>query len=286
MNTTYLCPLCSHPATDARTLRLHLNNTITHTHADILSITRPLSLLRPTPLLTCLQCHTKDCLYLGKQGLTLHQHRSHRDDGATPVANRSNSTLIHNVFASITYHDAWLETLQWLTSPQCQLLPPPFRYSLYNKLSSQTKRAVQDCYLSLLRILKLTAGRDSSLDTASEYTSAPILRLIFLFEAVILAPPTTHEPRQYSKLIPERIQSLHHGLFHSLYTAVYALLITPQRHTNMDPSAINRQVEAAVRDGDYSAGVQRLDPKPSIQNPVPYSTIPICLLSNKCISHL
>jgi hypothetical protein len=30
----------------------------------------------------------------------------------------------------------------------------------------------------------------------------------------------------------------------------------------MDPSAINRQVEAAVRAGDYSAGVQRLDPKP------------------------
>jgi hypothetical protein len=39
-------------------------------------------------------------------------------------------------------------------------------------------------------------------------------------------------------------------------------LFPPQRRTNMEPSAINRQVEGAVRARDYSASVQRLDPKP------------------------
>jgi hypothetical protein len=255
--SSHYCPLCAHPATTAQSLRLHL---VTHSHTDILSITAPLSQLKPTPLLVCPRCTTKDCLYLGTQGLSLHQR--HHPGAAPPASARSNSTLIHAAFASKTHHTAWLHTLQWLSSPDCQLRLPPFRYSLYSKLSSLVKRSVQDRYLSLLTVLTHTAGRDASLGDPSEYSPAPILRLIFLFETIILAPPTANDPRQYNKLIPARLEAFRTGLFPDLYAAVYALPTTPQRTTNLDPTAINRQVEAAVRAGDFSAGIQRLSPEP------------------------
>jgi hypothetical protein len=118
--------------------------------------------------------------------------------------------------------------------------------------------------LNVLYIIKQASLRSLiSADLPIHKTSLlPLIRLFFLFETVMLAPPSQDKPRQYRKLIPIRIQQFRSGDFVRLYKQAYKRPIQPIRQTTITSQSINKTVETAVRAGDYSTALARLTPQP------------------------
>jgi hypothetical protein len=209
-------------------------------------------------------------LYIGTLGLQRHTSRMHGEavlPDLVPPPPLPNSQLIQVTFQleeTVDLQD-WQDSFAWLNDPSFGLTPPPFRYTLYQKLPSTLKHQVHDIFLRLLLAFK-NASRREHLDHAeSELAMVPLLRLILLFQLLILAPPGPEsKERKYSRLIPHRLRLFRLGQIKYLYDSAYSFPVRPQRSppSHPDPQTINRQVETAVRHGNLSAALQRLDPQP------------------------
>jgi len=177
---------------------------------------------------------------------------------------RSNTQLLQDLFSAESHHDAWADTLQWLYSLD-DVTPPPFRYSIFGKLNVSQKQQILDLHLNLLQAIRLaSSGPTTTALPEYETSTLPLLRLFFLAEAVLLSPSLPAEDRKYKRLLPKRLATFREGHFRQMFTNLYAQSPAPQQQSEStpDPEHINRTVETAVRNDDFSEALKRLDPEP------------------------
>jgi Reverse transcriptase (RNA-dependent DNA polymerase) len=256
----HTCPICGTMFTSLTLLRLHLVTDGRHTQVDLI---HRLDQLRSMCLHVCTRCSTP-AVFLGPQGLSLHCRHMHA--GVLPATVRSlNSQLIHQEFGSSDYNSAWLDTLTWLNSDFLHS-PPPFRQSLLEKTAASVRSQVMDAAISILHAIDLASQGHLLPNTGPDFESSlrPLLRLFFLFEAVILAPPVGDEPTSYAKLVPLRLLRFRHGEFHAMFIQVFSQSPQPRASAPSSDSTIQISsiVESALRKGDYRAAMRRLDPEP------------------------
>ena len=260
----YKCVLCPEIYSNAHDLRDHYLNPNMHSPVLIRRNRASLAATPHAPLIVCPTC-TDLNISLGQQGYSLHRRHRHVPHPSAPPS--SNSIIIKDLFHPTTDLDPWQNTLLWLYQNSDLAQPPPYRKSLYSKIPFKIRERIQDHALLTLRALQLSTQRSADAQTltpAFEYSPLPLLRLFVIFETVLLAPPGDSGQRHYRRLIPCRLQRFRDGHFRELYTQVYSMPPRPQTSYDpaLDPMRINRNVEAAVRNGDLHSALQQLDPQP------------------------
>lgn len=259
------CPLCQTTFDSRHSIHDHLSEA--HSFAQLRTVKAEVALYFDLHL--CEQCQNgtpKICSQ--KRGLTQHVNASHKPTARSKVNprlyNDSNISTIRNVFRiADSETSVWPDTLRWLLT--LTPYPPSFRVSLYSKLSSELRTQVSLIFLNwLLVIYRATTSTDfdhSALPTHNS-SSDPLLKVFFLFEALILAPPGENEHRKYKKCIPERLRLFRLGYLQPLYQNAFCRKMPPQSNNRPLDHHIAHSVEQAIRNGDYRNAVQRLNPQP------------------------
>lgn len=257
------CPICHLSFPSVNALVSHIRDG-SHPNVELLLHTEQ---FRSYNLYTCPNC-THPSISCGQQGFSLHQRNSHLRRPSPHAPRPPNSTLLKDAFLSSNNHDNWIDLLQWLLSLQ-DFPPPPFRHSLLYKINHSLRQQVLDIFLILLHKIVIATDATPPDPSTPDYESStlPLLTLFLLLESVLLSPPLSNEPRKYKKLIPLRLQAFRQGRFRQLYENLHAHQPLPPSSPQMSPSIlspdiIDRTVTAAVRHGDYSAALKRLDPEP------------------------
>ena len=159
--------------------------------------------------------------------------------------------------------EVWAKTLLWLSNLNPQ--PMPFRKSLFAALSIAHKMQVLDVYILLLSAFQ-TASLHSPQDDAQvprDFSLEPLVKLLILFEGVILAPPSDTEPPQYKHLVSQRLNEFKQGLFPMMYERAISYHVPPHPPSKAASSLhIDRSVTQAVRDSRFHSAFQGLDPQP------------------------
>ena len=98
---------------------------------------------------------------------------------------------------------AWASTHLWLSDLNPR--PMPFRKSLFGALSTAHKTQVLDVYILLLSAFQTATLHSPPNDALvpKDLSFEPFVKLLILFEGVVLAPLTDAKPSQYKHLVSQ-----------------------------------------------------------------------------------
>ena len=259
----YLCPLCDSHFDSAYSLKEHINNSASrdedmqHSRRQALLAANQLNQYR---LFVCPLCdHTKICI--NQRGLSTHTSHQHH---CTPTTQPSFACLLTETYGQkVSCSETWAKTFKWLSNLNPQ--PMPFRKSLFAALSTAHKMQVLDVYILLLNAFQtasLHCPRNDAL-VPKDSSLEPFVKLLILFEGVILAPPDDTEPSQYKHLVSQRLTDFKQGLFPLMYERAISYHVPPHPLSTTTSSLhIDHSVTQAVRDFRFHSAFQGLDPQP------------------------
>lgn len=250
------CPVCHTQFSTALDLHAHIHHG-PHSTQELLSHDNT---LRSLGLFPCQHCTTPS-LFKGQQGLSLHHFHQHHHHSQATAPVTSNSEILETLLDASDYHDEWTSVLQWLQDLP-DITPPPFCYSLLDKLHWAQKQPILDLHLNLLQAICLASQSDCSTTTNlpdHETSLLPLLRLFFTLESVLLSLPLPSEPRKYKKLIP-LCQGGFHDMFECLHTKTPSSL--SEQPQTLPLEIHTKLVEQAMRNNDFSTAFKHLDPEP------------------------
>ena len=100
----------------------------------------------------------------------------------------------------------------------------------------------------------------------------PLWTLLFLFEAIMMAPPSSEERTEdrgnYKRCLSNRIDHFKSGHIEYLYNNAWSVLSTPpkDRGNSDDLSAKIRRANQAAKDENFSLSLRRLHSLPMAKN--------------------
>ena len=263
-NTTkYPCPLCDCHFDSAYSLREHINSSASrnvdeqHSRQQALLVSEQLSRFG---LFICPLCDlTKVCI--NQRGLSTHTSHQHHCSSTTQPSFAS--LLVETYGQAVSCSEVWAKTLLWLSDLNPQ--PMPFRKSLFAALSIAHKTQILDVYILLLSAYQ-TASLHSPPNDAlvpKDCSLEPFIKLLILFEGVVLAPPSNTEPSQYKDLVSSRLNEFKQGLFPLMYERAISYHTPPHPPSTTSSSFyIDHSVTQAVRDSRFHSAFQGLNPQP------------------------
>jgi hypothetical protein len=131
--------------------------------------------------------------------------------------------------------------------------------SLIKTGSTHQRTQIYDLLLNLLYLIKLAPLRSTPNITTTlplyRISLQPLLNLFFLFQTVFLSPATTDEPHTYRCLIPYKLTHFYEGNFLPLYQNADSFTPKPVFSSVNSDNLINKSVESAVRNGDFSTAM-------------------------------
>ena len=259
----YFCPLCDSHFDSAYSLKDHINNRASQNDDEQHSRQQALQVatqLNSYGLFLCPLCATTK-LCVNQRGLSTHTSHQHHCSSTTQP---SLASLLVDTFGQPdSCSTTWTSTLLWLSDLNPR--PMPFRKSLFGALSTAHKTQVLDVYILLLTAFQTATLHSPPNDALvpKDLSLEPFVKLLILFEGVVLAPPIDTEPSQYKHLVSQRLTEFRQGLFPTMYKRAISYNVSPHPpSTATSPLYIDRSVTQAVRDSRFHSAFQGLDPQP------------------------
>jgi hypothetical protein len=171
-------------------------------------------------------------------------------------------------FVTDTYRNAdsntWQQALAFLNhlSPE----PPPFRSTIYRHVQAQTKSVLHATYHTINQWILLSS---TPLDTNHpnvdpiDNTSDPFWKLSFIFEALILFPPSTKTTNAgYSNIVKQRLTQFRQGNIIALYEEAFdkeKYTPNPNKPPSFDNALeISHSAQVAADADNFGAANQRI----------------------------
>jgi hypothetical protein len=171
-------------------------------------------------------------------------------------------------FVTDTYRsadkDTWGQALNFLN--HLHIEPPPFRSSIYRHTQALTKTDLFNTYHNLNKWILLAS---TPLDPNHQHvdpvnnTSDPFWKLLFIFEALILFPPTKEQKvTSYSRLVQARLRQFRKGNIITLYEEAFDIdkyKAPPTTHPSFDnKTTISHSAQVAADADNYGVASQRI----------------------------
>ena len=275
------CPIkgCSHTLTGNRGDRI--KHILTHTHKEVCTLdVRNMAHIHKLHM--CRHCKTTPSIFCSTISLNKHIEAKH------PMQSDNADEFMLTFFPKSETQRVgkWGEALTFLQTLDMQ--PTPHRTSLFNHNMHHTWReAITREYerLSSALCATIAAKHNNYNDTETDENGntnvnndmlkkayLPLWKLFFIFESIVLAPPSERDKingnKSYRRLIPERIGQLQAGHVKALYQNAYCHTPTPpNERTNKNKTEnMVRRSSAAARAENHSLAIRRLQNLPIAKN--------------------
>ena len=190
----------------------------------------------------------------------LHKHNNTRH---FVTRTKTNLELVTDTYRSAD-KATWEQALNFLN--HLHIEPPPFRSTIYRHTQAPTKTDLFNTYHNLNKwILLATAPLDPNhqhVDPINN-TSDPFWKLLFIFEALLLFPPTKEmKITSFSRLVQARLQQFRKGEIIALYEEAFdidkykAPPTTPPSFDNA--TNISHSAQVAADADNYGVASQRI----------------------------
>jgi len=187
----------------------------------------------------------------------------------TRTAPNSDIILTHfpplpNLTANVP--ENWKTSLRYMH--RLDAVPFSFRKSIYHRLDHKTKKELNSIayklYYSLSHALAPHEDAHDVTIPAYETSSSPLWKMALLFEGTLLAPPTSTEPRNYQKLIRQRIATFREGRFSTLHRNATSIIASPSYAQPTIDTRKDHITRAANNDNWRKASQLLKDPLPAM----------------------
>jgi len=202
----------------------------------------------------------------------LQSHIRAKHKSATRSVVNSDLLLTHFPADTLNHHSAplnWKRSLIYFH--KLDVVPFTFRKSIYMNLDRKTKYEMQNLaykiyFVTQTAILPHINARNLHHPTYETHSS-PLWKITLLLEGILLAPPGLGEPRNYQKLIKQRVTQFRLGNLDHMHRLAMQYKATPSYTTPSDKRRSQQIITAANADNWRKASNLLRDPLPS----VPYS---------------
>ena len=237
-----------------------------HTNTERMTI--PRAFFQNAGAHQCPLCPTSSLsLHSSHARLASHIHSKHK----TTTRSALNSAIILSHFPKLPSINAdvptaWKSTLRYLH--RLDAVPFSFRKSIYHRLDLNTKKELNSIAYKIYYILSI--GLSPHVDARNPHTppfetlSSPLWKLALLFEGSMLAPPSDSEPRNYQKLVANRIRTFREGRFQALHKNATLNLSPPSYTPSSDTARASNITRAANHDNWRKASKLLKDPLPAM----------------------
>ena len=175
--------------------------------------------LREAGLYVCRTCNKK--VYQMAGALSNHLALVH-----SGKRSKTNQALLHDKLSSSSSRteSSWQPTLQWLLTLKVQ--PPPIRSVIFDKLDRSARDSFLNTYGALLHAVNDSLQPFHGKASVADYdrTPVPLLKLLVLFPALILAPLEKGHADTISGRVRIRLASFHRGSVQPLHASLYAIV--------------------------------------------------------------
>ena len=275
------CPLpgCHHTLTGNRGDRI--KHILTHKNEEVCNLDIR-NMAHIYKLHQCRHCTTKPSIFCSTINLNKHidaKHPTQKDDA-------DDFMLTFFPKSDTQRTGKWEDAFNFLA--ELSMTPTPHRKSLFNHEMHHTWRGkiaieYENLTTALCSTISVKNGTHNETEpdtngntnvnhSMMDKAFLPLWTLFFLFEGIVLAPPSerdkTNGNKSYRRLIPERIGLLRAGHVRELYENAYGLTPTPPNERKQkDPvkSAIQRSCAAAAVE-NHSLAIRRLHCLPIAKN--------------------
>lgn len=237
-------------------LRQHLATIHTKDQNDTLNPTT----LHKLHCFPCSHCHTIFATVEKLQQHNQHHHPTTRTQTNSDIIFHSFPHSLAHIATSQTQQD-WDKSLAWLT--RLTITPPTSRHTIYHKLKPPHKKIVFACLHHIIHWCNQAMipyqQQDHSVPE-HQCTATPFFKLLFTFESIFLAPPTSPQ-QSYSHLLQQRYELLKTGKIEQLYTPTRQ---PPQHQPTTKPIPLfddlqhNRSAQLAADQDNLHTAYQRV----------------------------